>query len=183
MAIALTSKPNTNVPDSDYPYGQIRDNTGGGNGTPVNTVVYGDFHQFFAKLMDAAGISYNGLPDNAYSGFQLFEALMAVIGPTRRKVVEIGPWNMDSTGVKLVNTGVPVTKMRGMSFVIFGDEMDGGAIGSTASGTQSSMDVDISVRFAENEAALIRKNGGVYDGPAFDDGSINRGYLVIDYVI
>ncbi len=75
MAYSLENKPNVDAPDSDYPYGKIRDNNGSGNGTPVNTLVYGDFHQFFAKLMAEAGISPNELPDSDYSGFQLFESL------------------------------------------------------------------------------------------------------------
>ena len=36
------------VIDANYPYGRIKDNTGAGDGTPVNEFVYGDIHQFFA---------------------------------------------------------------------------------------------------------------------------------------
>lgn len=76
MAYAITDKPRTEAPSGDYPFGRIKDTVGADQGTPVNTLTYGDFHQFFAKLMDWAGVSANGLPDNEYSGFQLFEALM-----------------------------------------------------------------------------------------------------------
>src|SRR6185437_3659380 len=34
--------------------------------------VYGDFHQFFAKMLRYAGITANGLPDNEYNGNQYF---------------------------------------------------------------------------------------------------------------
>ena len=50
MAIKLEDKPNTVAPNADYPYGNIQDNTGSNNGTPVNTLVYSDLHQFFAKM-------------------------------------------------------------------------------------------------------------------------------------
>jgi hypothetical protein len=75
MARSLASKPNVDAPDYDYPFGRIRDRAGSTPGTPVNEVVYGDFHQFFAKLMDEAGVTANGLPDNDDDGFQLYEAL------------------------------------------------------------------------------------------------------------
>jgi hypothetical protein len=79
MAYDIVDKPNTDGPDGTYPYGNIRDNAGAGDGTPVNTLVYADFHQFFARLMAIAGVVANGLPDNAANGFQLFVALGAYI--------------------------------------------------------------------------------------------------------
>lgn len=60
----------------DYPNARIKDNTGAGNGTPVNELLYGDIHEFFAKLMRLAGLSYNGLPDNETNRYQLIEALI-----------------------------------------------------------------------------------------------------------
>lgn len=74
MAIKLEDKQNVQAPDSDYPYGQIKDDTGAGDGTPVNVAVYGDFHQFFARMFALSGLTFNGLPDNDYSGFQYIEA-------------------------------------------------------------------------------------------------------------
>lgn len=80
MARSLANKVNVQAPDSDYPYGRIKDNDGTGNGTPVNENVYGDVHQFFERLMAQAGISFNENPDNNYTGFQFFEALSSLIG-------------------------------------------------------------------------------------------------------
>jgi hypothetical protein len=75
----LVDKTNVQAPDSDYPFGRIKDNPGNGTGTPVNELVYGDIHQFFEKMMHESGITPNGLPENDYSGFQLFQALQTVI--------------------------------------------------------------------------------------------------------
>ncbi|HTH58236.1 MAG TPA: hypothetical protein VL728_19455 [Cyclobacteriaceae bacterium] len=79
MAISILQKPNTDGVSADYPYGNIRDNSGSGDGTPVNKFTNADFHQFFAKIMDAAGIVHNGLPDNSANGFQLYTALKNII--------------------------------------------------------------------------------------------------------
>lgn len=80
MAIELLEKDNVMPADSDYPYGQIKDRIDGTQeGTPINVKTYGDFHQFFSRMMAIAEISYNNLPDNDYTNFQLFEALIKVV--------------------------------------------------------------------------------------------------------
>ncbi len=75
MAIPLKDKENVLPPSPGYPFGDILDDTGANDGTPVNRSVYADFHQFFAKLAFESGIVLNGVPDNESNGFQYFEAL------------------------------------------------------------------------------------------------------------
>lgn len=79
MAIKLEDKPQVEAPSSAYPFGNIKDNTGSNNGTPVNKLVYADFHQFFAKMMDESGIAYNNQPENNTDGFQYWLALVEAI--------------------------------------------------------------------------------------------------------
>ena len=74
MAIKLSDKPNTETPDVDYEFGNIRDRVGTTPGTPVSTEVYADFHQFFERLMQKAEITHNGLPDNSTNEYQLVKA-------------------------------------------------------------------------------------------------------------
>lgn len=61
-----------------YPNGRLVDNNGSGNGTPVSEFVYGDVHEFFAKLMRRYAYTYNGLPDNTDNNYQLVEAAAAL---------------------------------------------------------------------------------------------------------
>ena len=82
MAIRLKDKPNTQQPivgNLDYPYGKIKDNDGGGNGTPVNELVYNDSHQFFERLIQLSGIVANGLREGLGGVFQYYEALIITI--------------------------------------------------------------------------------------------------------
>ncbi len=80
MAYALHNKPNVEAPSADYPYGRTKDKVANLQaGTPVNTLTHGDFHQFFSRLMAEAGVEENGQPDNNYSGFQLYQALLKTI--------------------------------------------------------------------------------------------------------
>lgn len=81
MAVDLKNKENVEPVNGEYPYSNIKDDTGANDGTPVNKAVYADFHQFFARLMAIAKVNYpsfnyNNLPENAYDGFQYFEALL-----------------------------------------------------------------------------------------------------------
>lgn len=74
---------------ADYPNARIKNNTGSDDGTPVDEIVYGDLHEFFARLMRLAGIVYNNLPDNSTNGYQLVEAVAAL--PTKNDyVLDIG---------------------------------------------------------------------------------------------
>ena len=53
---------NANVDNSDptnYPDGRLKDNTGTGNGTPVNRSVYSDIHSNISKMMRLYGIIFD----------------------------------------------------------------------------------------------------------------------------
>ena len=76
MAFRIVDFPNTSAISGSEPYGNIKDDTGSNDGTPVDKQVYADKHQFFAWLMDKAGVTPNSLPDNLTNGFQLGQALL-----------------------------------------------------------------------------------------------------------
>ena len=76
--IKLENKSNVNAPNATFPYGSIKDDTGVGDGTPVDVQVYGDFHQFFARLFNESGLVANGLIDSEANGFQLYESLLRI---------------------------------------------------------------------------------------------------------
>ncbi len=81
MATSKLSAPNIDASDLvNYPNGRIKDNTGAGDGTPVNRLLYSDLHEFFAKIMRMAALTYNALPDNEGNGYQLVQALQALAG-------------------------------------------------------------------------------------------------------
>jgi len=63
---------------ADYPDGRIKDNTGAGNGTPVNEFTKGDIHQTFLKAKRLYGIVENDLPDNETNGFQMLDGIIAL---------------------------------------------------------------------------------------------------------
>lgn len=75
MARGIQNFPNISTSDPNFPDGRIRNNNGSSNGTPVNEFVYGDIHQFFAKVLREMLITPNGLAESDYPGYQYFDAL------------------------------------------------------------------------------------------------------------
>lgn len=74
---ALQDKTNVTAPDATWPYGDLNDNPGDNSGTPVNKELLTDVLQLMEKIIDEAGITPNGNPDNDANGWQLYEALVS----------------------------------------------------------------------------------------------------------
>jgi hypothetical protein len=183
----LSFKPNTAAPDSDFPYGRIKDRSGSVPGTKVNEEVYGDIHQFFEKLMDESGITPNNLPDNEYSGFQLFEALSKVIlnsnGGLLTKIVDIGDWDMDTNAFVNVSHGLSdFTKIRSISVVIRDDtnsDYRNLLINNFTTAANNGGSINLINSTVIN---LSRINSGFFDDIAYDSTSFNRGWITIQHL-
>jgi hypothetical protein len=174
MALAITDKPNTEAPSGDYPFGNIRDKQVSIPGTPVNKAVYADFHQFFAKLMDYAGVTPNGLPDNDYSGFQLMEALTSLMGGMKTKVYPIGAWDMDSTAQVSIPHGFAGASMiRDITAMVYDDT--GALVSSLFSGGAGATNANAT------DILLTRANGGAFDTTDYNSTAFSRGWIVVRY--
>jgi hypothetical protein len=185
MARAITSLPNTIAPDTDYPGGRLKDKVGSNPGTRVNEPMVGDWSQFFDKIMRETGATYNNLPDNEYTGNQLYEALLNVFGGLRRTVVEIGSWNMDADALKLVNTDVAFSKLRNFSFMILNDAGDNAYFnGTTITGVVAQIECAGVASNSGGDVAiqLARTASGLFDSTTFDQTDVNRGYIVIEHL-
>lgn len=180
MAIGIENTDNTDLPDSDYPYGKVRDNPGDGSGTPANTKTLGDFHQFFARLLDKAGIVANGLPDNDYSGFQYFEALLELMGG-KTKIIEIGDWDMDADSTKIVPHGIAdYTKIRSVRGVF---KNDADTVLITIPYVSNTLNDMVGVNsITASDINLIRTNAGQFDSTNYNSTGFNRGFLIIQYI-
>jgi len=78
MSIGLENLVNVTGVSSDYPWKDIKDDTGAGDGTPLDQISHSDYHQTFRKLLDLAGIIPNGLPDNVTNGYQYVDAILSL---------------------------------------------------------------------------------------------------------
>lgn len=91
--IKLQNKTNVSAPNATYPYGNIKDDTGSDDGTPLNEIVHADFHQFFAKMFDAAEgaglIVSNNLPENDDNGYQYYTALLMAARAANKTLISV----------------------------------------------------------------------------------------------
>jgi hypothetical protein len=77
----LENLTNVTAPSVDFPYGDLKNNTGTNNGTPVNRALISDVIQFGQKLADEAGVVINDIEDNNDDGWQLYEAFRKLTKP------------------------------------------------------------------------------------------------------
>jgi len=111
MAVKLENKSNVQAPAAPFTsFGNIKDESspGANDGTPVNTAVYQDIHQFFAKMADAVSLAYNGLADNDVNDFQYFEALISNIRATAASATQKG--TVERATQAEVNAGTDTTR-------------------------------------------------------------------------
>ena len=173
--IKLESKTNVDAPSAAWPYGDVRNKTLSVAGTKWDKEQMSDIIQFFAKLMDASGIAPNGLLDNQTNGFQLFEALQT-FALTKQTIVEIGPWDMQALSSVGVNHGLGDKDLiRSVSAVIIDDsDLIRVMLADGPEGAIGFMD--------DTQIALNRVNGGFFDSANYNDGVINRGFVLIHHV-
>lgn len=104
---SILQKPDTESASTSYPYGSIQDQGVSITGTPVSREVYGDFHQFFERIVAKVGVTPNDSPDNASNGFQLVQALAKYIGSNRKSITV----NVSQSGL----TAPTVTELENVS--------------------------------------------------------------------
>lgn len=182
----LVNKTNVQAPDADYPYGRAKDNPGNKTGTPVDENLLGDMIQFFEHLFAESGLVANELPDNDYSGFQLFEALLKRMVSSdgalgiKVKKMNIGAWNM-TAGNRHMLHGLDVTKIISVEVMIindagnlrtpliYADQVTGMCQGGWS---MDATHIDLKATIGS----------GYESGSAWDDTSVNRGYIVFHYI-
>lgn len=152
-------KNNPNVDNSDpgnYPDGRVKDNTGSGNGTPVNRNVYGDLHSNISKLMRLYGIVPTELPDNETSGFQIIDALIALAS----KNDYIYP--LTTNGTDTLSVDIKLALMNDGEFLVCLASTNKTTETLIKGSTGSSFAIAYSGNFKANEyVRVIKTSGGV----------------------
>lgn len=79
--MAISKNTQANIDDSNptaYPNGQVKDDSGTGDGFPLIQVTMSDIYEFFDKLMRLAGLTFNASFDNETNGYQFVQACSAL---------------------------------------------------------------------------------------------------------
>ena len=101
--------------------------------------------------------------------------------PLVRKVLGIGDWDMDATGLTVVEHGLPdVTKIRSINVIIQRD--DGAAVWELATWDTAGSEMDGGTRSVDaTTIGLARRAGGTFDTSNFNATSFNRGWVTIEF--
>lgn len=170
MAVGIVNLVNTETPDADFPFGDLRDNPGDASGTPVNRLMLSDPLQFFEKIMSEAGSTPSGAPDSEYNGWQLYDALRTLF-PCRQTIITT-TWNMDTTASITVAHGITdFKKIRAIEVMVVNNALSAIIPLRGDEGSVGIIDATI--------ATLSRVNAGFFDSVSFNAATI---YTTVSYV-
>lgn len=100
---------------------------------------------------------------------------------TKKKIIEIGDWNMDAAFGKNVAHGLSdIKKIRKISVMIRGDSDVSFTPLNIVDYTDGTMQGGIAA-FDTTNIVLARKTGGTFETAFFDSLSFNRGWVTIEY--
>lgn len=100
----------------------------------------------------------------------------------KRKVINIGDWNMDTTAVLTVAHGLTLANIRRITACIRDDANTSVAELAFASQNASLTNIGGGCAADATNINLYRMTSGVYDSTNYDSTSYNRGWIFIDYV-
>lgn len=103
----------------------------------------------------------------------------------RKKLINIGDWNMDSTASVTISHGLSLDKIISVSTFIRTDSGEGGGnFRPLNSVTNSGTDINGGVRVVGSSSVILdRAATRDFDDPAFDSTGYNRGYIVIEHFV
>ena len=99
---------------------------------------------------------------------------------TKKKIIEIGDWNMDTTSGITVAHGVSdFKKIRQVNVLIINDTEAG--LHPLDRDNGSGVNDGSITLVASTDITLARVAGGFFDGITFDSTSFNRGFITIEF--
>lgn len=174
MSKGLENLVNTNPATSDYPWKDIKDDTGAGDGTPLDRISHADYHQTFRKLLALAGITPNNLPDNVTNGYQYVDAFNKLYKKYNGVITSSVGLTLNASYVgKLINTfgnvstaiytlPNPTTLNDGESFVFVNNDIVGCSILPFAGGNiffNGTLSSGFSLFYKSNFVELVLNKG------------------------
>ena len=117
---------------------------------------------------------------------ELIKAVPKVLFTIKKKIIEIGDWDMDATTSITVAHGLGsnFTKIRSVSVMIIRD--DSSVIskldGDVSAGDGGTTEMQGAIRTINSTVInLLRLTGGVYDNVNYNSTPFNRGHITIEF--
>jgi len=103
----------------------------------------------------------------------------ASLGGIKRKLIEIGDWDMDATTSVQIVHGLTYDKIVGCQVLIRNDANNSKLPIPYTNPTGSTLEAIIEVKSTTID--LARSNGGFFDSTDWDSTSYNRGWIIVEY--
>ena len=100
------------------------------------------------------------------------------VGLLKRKLIDIGDWNMDADASKLVAHGELFTDIRAIHATIRNDDS---TLYHTLPGNLTD-NVDVNLTWDSTNIIMARRPSVAFDSVDYDSTSYNRGFIIIEYV-
>lgn len=116
------------------------------------------------------------------NGDRLVDKIVQYVSSERvlTKVIDIGDWDMDTTGVVNVAHGLTLSKIIDISVYIINDIGD--VLAPLNLLNSSTYDGEGRFLADSTNVVLTRKLSGAFDGTEYDSTSYNRGHVTIEYL-
>lgn len=128
-----------------------------------------------AGTLDFNGNTFFGLSNQASS---LPDTGIKILN---KKIIEIGDWNMDTTGAIIVLHGLTdFLKVRSITAMIIND--DSTLIDTLDKFTSSNQQSEGGIgSVSDTVVSLVRKTSGIFDSTSYDSTSFNRGFITVEF--
>ena len=121
--------------------------------------------------------------DTALTGFYS-KAQIDAAYPLKPIILEIGAWNMDTTGGKSVGHTLDISKVRDVRVLIYND-LQTSVIPLTSSNSSLGSPSDLAgavVYMDSSVISLVRVENGRFDASGWSSTAINRGFIIVDMI-
>lgn len=146
-------------------------------GAPYDPITYTDSSTGNVHLVRS--VILQDLPDG--SGVADLSSIVYVQNTiSRTKYINIGAWDMQSTSLLNVAHGLSLPSIRNVSVFVYDDA---GTVLRNLTYSEPTVNIpDGGFITGTTNVSLSRRTGGIFDSASFNDGSMNRGFITIQYV-
>lgn len=118
---------------------------------------------------------------NTFSDLRTIGVKSTVDTPIFKEIIEIGNWDMDTSGSVTISLGaISINKIRNISVMIFNDELITSPDFTTTPIERAGF-IGLATQDPGPDLQLTRDSSGFFDSSIYNNGGINRGFVTIDF--
>ena len=149
-----------------------------GNKTFQNATIEDTYEKNRAVVQGTSGnLDFD---DNTFSDLRTIADISGTDTPIKKKIIDIGDWNMDVDSTVSVSHGISDFKKIRSIEIIIRDDGDNFYTILNAVNTTGAIEGGVGL-FDGTNIILTRTSGGLFDATGFDSTSFNRGFITVEF--